>query len=716
MVLPNQIFRAVRKDHPEGISKAISNSAKIQGAAARGFTPNFAQLDKNDEWNNSFKARESARNENFNFVKDAIAGLVLLPGRKIFGQGEETEVLNHAFFGDTRGVNISNPVVSLMENKLGHEFADIPAFLNKEDIRNYTKNRTPKALGDNIKENRWGLVRPNEFDEVELGKHKFRGTIQGFGGLIMNHRVAGNSDNWLASGGGGINDYYGSEADYIDINEVMSYAEANIERFKKDYGVAKSGSEIADYIRDPIKGNTEANRMRSKLQAVKDTGFLPSLLFKNTQGHRTKIGDSDADTLSVLTSEQIKLSNQALVGKFLPEFMKDFTSGSPEILESGLKGSNDFVKGLGSMEALESIFSGNGTGFAQFDFPYSISLSSDGSLQRMIPGGNASVNIKDLTSLSSSLDENFKIRNEELMQQESNKNILKKLNAPQDQNGKYSKENLNKRLIELQEEAPFNNGEGLKANVRKQNLIKKLLQQDTDANQKAQEKYNINEVDYQNNKNAVKNITQAQTWVNKYLDLAQFIQGSKEWPFINRPKWIDRKSGNMERAQAPAIPIGDGGTRQSVSTVLEAANAKDLDKYVSMKGSQYSVRGIEEDYKADFLLKATTMADRNRPIIENSNFDYVNKALSNLSISGKKDSAKNYLDSLKKSRFNSEARKEFTGKLLDELGDSGQVETLKELRKLDKEAEKSVKSGKEAEEVQEKNCSGRNRKARKNKD
>ena len=37
-------FAAVRRDHPEGIHKAISNSAKIQGVAARGFTPNFASM------------------------------------------------------------------------------------------------------------------------------------------------------------------------------------------------------------------------------------------------------------------------------------------------------------------------------------------------------------------------------------------------------------------------------------------------------------------------------------------------------------------------------------------------------------------------------------------------------------------------------------------------------------------------------------------------
>jgi len=36
-------FSAVRRDHPEGMNKAVSNSAKIQGAAARGLVPNFAE-------------------------------------------------------------------------------------------------------------------------------------------------------------------------------------------------------------------------------------------------------------------------------------------------------------------------------------------------------------------------------------------------------------------------------------------------------------------------------------------------------------------------------------------------------------------------------------------------------------------------------------------------------------------------------------------------
>ncbi len=36
-------FSAVRRDHPEGISKAVSNSAKIQGAA-RGLVPNFYKV------------------------------------------------------------------------------------------------------------------------------------------------------------------------------------------------------------------------------------------------------------------------------------------------------------------------------------------------------------------------------------------------------------------------------------------------------------------------------------------------------------------------------------------------------------------------------------------------------------------------------------------------------------------------------------------------
>jgi len=35
-------FSAVKRDHPEGMNKAIKNSAKIQGAAARGLVPNFA--------------------------------------------------------------------------------------------------------------------------------------------------------------------------------------------------------------------------------------------------------------------------------------------------------------------------------------------------------------------------------------------------------------------------------------------------------------------------------------------------------------------------------------------------------------------------------------------------------------------------------------------------------------------------------------------------
>ncbi len=42
-------FSAVRRDHPEGIKQAISNSAKMQGAKAGGLVPNFSRNTFNGE-------------------------------------------------------------------------------------------------------------------------------------------------------------------------------------------------------------------------------------------------------------------------------------------------------------------------------------------------------------------------------------------------------------------------------------------------------------------------------------------------------------------------------------------------------------------------------------------------------------------------------------------------------------------------------------------